>query len=58
MATATTDANGRAKVDVPAGDLVVSAPDAPPYMDCDAPAVIATARTTTAVTQTCVVLVP
>jgi hypothetical protein len=58
VAAATTDASGHATVDVPAADLVISVPDAPSYMDCDAPAVAATAGTTTPVTQTCLVLVP
>ena len=58
VAAATTDVTGHAVVDVPAADLVVSVPDAPSYMDCDSPSVVASGGTTTPVIQTCTVLVP
>jgi len=58
VASGTTGADGHLTLTVPVGDLVVSDPDAQPYMNCDSPAVTSVADTTTAVTQTCTLLAP
>lgn len=58
VATGTTGPDGLLVVGVPAGDLVVSAVDAEPYMECDTPTVTAVAGRTTPVLQTCTVFYP
>jgi hypothetical protein len=58
VASGTTGADGSLVLDVPSGNLVVSVPGALPYMNCDAPSVVAVAGTTTPVTQTCTLLAP
>lgn len=58
VAAGTTGSDGRLVVAVPAGELVVSIPDAQPYMNCDAPTVTSVSGRTTPVVQTCTLLLP
>ncbi len=58
VAAGTTGPDGSLVLVVPAGELVVSAPDAEPFMNCDEPTVTAVAGRTTPVTQTCTIFYP
>ncbi len=58
VASGTTGSNGTLVVAVPPGRLVVSVPDAEPYMNCDAPTVTVSSGRTTEVEQTCTLLYP
>ncbi len=58
VAAGTTDSSGVLVVRVPPGELVVSVPDAEPFLQCDAPSVTALAGRTTPVTQSCTVALP
>lgn len=53
VAAGTTGHDGSLVLVVPSGELVVTRPDAEPYMNCDGPDVTAVAGRTTPVTQTC-----
>lgn len=58
VATGTSSSDGKLLLDVPVGDLVVSAPGAPGYMNCDTPAVTSVSEHATPVTQTCTLFAP
>lgn len=58
VAAGTTGPGGTLVLAVPAGELVISVPDAQPYMNCDAPMVTAVSGQTTPVAQTCTLLYP
>jgi hypothetical protein len=58
VASGTTGADGMLLLEVPAGELVVSAPDAPGGEICDTPAITTVQGQTTSVTQNCTLLAP
>jgi len=58
IAEGTSGADGTIRFRLDGGSYVVVAPDAPPYMTCDHPAVTVTVGATTAVLQDCTIQAP